>query len=70
MELDYVLIIFLANRKTPAVRVYSQLSVERRWEMVQWSCNIQLQRRVKESDAKSSDTSPRWPMREMLRLGR
>ena len=45
--------------------VCSQLSMESRWEMVQWSCNIQLQRSVEKSDAKSSDT-----MKEMLRLGR
>jgi len=52
------------------VPVGSQLSMERRWEMVQWSCNIQLQRSVEKSDAKSSETSTRWPMREMLRFGR
>ena len=70
-ELDFALIFsFLANSKAPAVPVCSQLSMERRWEMVQWSCNIQLQRSVEKSDAKSSDTSPRWPMRETIGLGR
>jgi len=52
------------------VPVCRQLSMERRWETVQWSCNIQLQRSAEKADARNSDTTPRWPMREMLRLGR
>ena len=32
----------LANRKNASVPVCSQFSKESRWEMGQWSCNIQL----------------------------
>ena len=50
--------------------VCSQFSKESRREMVQRSCNIQLQTSVEKSDARKSDVSPRWPMSEMVRLGR
>ena len=34
--------------------VCSQLPKETRWEMVQWSCNIQLQTSVEKSDVRKS----------------
>ena len=60
----------LTNRKKTSVPVCSQFSKESRREMVQRSCNIQLQTSVEKSDARKSDVSPRWPMSEMVRLGR
>ena len=50
--------------------VCSQFSKESRREMVQRSCNIQLQTSVEKSDARKNDVSPRRPMSEMVRLGR
>ena len=45
----------LANRKNPSVPVCSQLSKEIRWEMVQRSCNIELQTSLEKSDVRKSD---------------
>ena len=61
---------FLTNRKKSSVPVCSQFSKESRRETVQRSCNIQLQTSVEKCDARKSDVSPRWPMSEMVRLGR
>lgn len=57
----------LPNRKNSLGPVCSPFSKESRWEMVQRSCNIQLQRWVEKADARTSDVSPSWPMTEMVR---
>ncbi|KAK4806040.1 hypothetical protein QYF61_007017 [Mycteria americana] len=62
-SVDYV------DRKL-SVPVCSQFSKESRRELVQRSCTIQLQPSVEKSDVRKSDASPRWLMRELLRLGR
>jgi len=37
------------------VPVCSQFSKESRWEMMQWSCNIQLQTSVEKSEERKTD---------------
>ena len=49
--------------------VCSQFSKESRQEMVQRSCNIQLQTSVEKSDVRTSDARPRGPIREMVGFG-
>jgi len=44
-----------------------QLSKENQWELVQRSSNIQLQTAAEKSGVRES---PRWPVREMVGLGR
>ncbi|KAK4806078.1 hypothetical protein QYF61_010287 [Mycteria americana] len=49
---------------------YVDFSKESRRELVQRSCTIQLQPSVDNSDVRKSDASLRWPMGEMVGLGR
>jgi len=67
MKTDHSLLFLLSKRKNSSVPVCSQFSKESRWEMMQWSCNIQLQTTLEKSEARNSDVNPRWPMTEMVR---
>lgn len=60
----------LAKRKSPAAPMWSHFSKESRWELMQGSCNIQLQPWVEKSDVRQSDLSPRWSKAEMVWLER
>ena len=59
----------LENSRNPSAPVCSQFSKESRWGVVQWSCHLQLQRSVENSDVRKRDVNPSWPMTEMVRWG-
>lgn len=58
-----------AMKRNPAGPVHSQVSKKGRRELMQRGCNLQL-RRSEKSDVGRSDVSLRWPMREMVGLGK
>lgn len=58
------------NKKNPSFPLCSQVSKESRGELVQRSCNIQLQTAVEEFDVRTKDASTTWLMREIMGLGR
>ena len=60
--------LFEMKRKA-AVPVCNQLSEESRWELVQRSCNLQLQTSVEKCDVRSSNASPRVAHERKGRVG-
>jgi len=52
----------------PVCSQSAALSKESRWEMMQWSCNIQLQASGEKSEARNTDLIPRWPMTGLREL--